>query len=123
MRLLFVYLAILSFLTLNPWLRPDDSPAFADLDWDKIDHAFAYGILAWLMLLASKFYKKLWLSSLMVFLISGGIGLFLEYCQLWLTTNCSFSYGDALANVLGALLGVILFGCYRAFVNRRRLRN
>ena len=114
MRLLLAYLAILTFLTLNPWMLPDSSPAIDRITWDKIDHAVAYGLLAWLMLLALKFIKQFWQSALLVLLITSGIGLFLEYCQLWLTSNRQFSYADAYANAFGALLGVALFCCYRA---------
>ncbi len=115
--LLFLYFATLTFLTLNPWIRPDSSPAVGNIYWDKIDHATAYALLAGLMLLAFKFCKPLWLYAIFVLLITSSIGLFLEFCQLWLTSNRMFSYEDAYANVFGALLGVTLFCCYRAFVN------
>ena len=117
MRLLIIYFAALIFLTLNPWIRPDSSAAIGNIYWDKIDHAIAYGLLAWLILLALKFYKRLWLAAILGVLITSCIGLFLEYCQLWLTANRMFSFEDACANVFGALLGVTLFCCYRIFVD------
>ena len=46
MRVLSIYLIILAFLSLNPWLHPDSSLAIGNIAWDKIDHATAYCILS-----------------------------------------------------------------------------
>ena len=112
MRILTVYLVILAFLSLNPWLHPDSSPAIGNIAWDKIDHTFAYCGLSLLLLSTYRHHKQLWRISFIVLLASALIGVLFEYCQLWFTATRQFSYDDALANVFGAALGVILFWCY-----------
>jgi len=53
MRVLSIYFVMLAFLSLNPWLRPDSSPAIGNIAWDKIDHAAAYCLLSLLLMSAT----------------------------------------------------------------------
>ncbi len=48
------YLSLLAFLSLNPWLLPDPHQAIGMITWDLLDHAAAYGFLAFLLLSALK---------------------------------------------------------------------
>jgi VanZ family protein len=112
MRVLSVYVVILAFLSFNPWLLPDSSPAIGNIAWDKIDHATAYCLLSLLLMSAYRSNKQLWMVSFMVLLTCPLVGVLFEYCQLWFTSTRQFSSYDALANVFGAVLGVILFWCY-----------
>jgi VanZ family protein len=112
MRVLFCYFVILFFLSLNPWLHPDSSPAIGNIAWDKIDHAAAYGLLSLLLMSAYRCYKQQWVVSFMVLLTCPLVGILFEYCQLWFTSTREFSYYDAIANAFGAVLGVTLFWCY-----------
>lgn len=104
-----VYVTILAFLSLNPWLHPDSNLAFGSITWDKIDHAVAYGLFS--LLLMSMFHKQQWVFSLIVLLFCSFVGILIEYCQFWFTSTREFSYYDAIANVFGAVLGVALFWC------------
>jgi VanZ family protein len=115
MRILSIYLVILAFLSINPWLRPDSGQAISTIAWDKIDHAAAYCLLSLIFMSAYRYYKKRWLVSLIVLLTSPLVGILFEYCQLWFTSTRQFSYYDAVANAFGAVLGVALFWCYRLF--------
>ena len=112
MRVLLIYIVILAFLSINPWLRPDSGQAISNIAWDKIDHAAAYCLLSLIFMSAYRYYKKRWLVSLIVLLASPLVGILFEYCQLWFTSTRHFSYYDAVANVFGAVLGVALFWCY-----------
>jgi VanZ family protein len=113
MRALSVYIVVLAFLSLNPWLHPNSSTAIGDITWDKIDHAAAYCLLSLLLMSLCRHKKQQWIVSCTVLLICPLVGILFEYCQLWFTATRQFSYHDAMANVLGAVLGVILFWCYR----------
>lgn len=106
---LLLYLVILGFLSLNPWLRPDSNLAIGFVPWDLLDHAVAYGLLSVLMMLAFRRQDRPWVMTSIVIMTSGLIGVFLEYCQYWFTVNRQFSLFDAAANVCGAVLGVIVF--------------
>jgi len=112
MRVLSIYLIILAFLSLNPWLHPASSLAIGNIAWDKIDHAIAYCFLSLLLMSAYRYNKPLWVVTFMVLLICPLLGVLFEYCQLWFTSTRQFSSSDAIANVFGAVLGVILFWCY-----------
>jgi len=113
MRILLIYIVILAFLSLNPWLHPDSSPAIGAIAWDKLDHSAAYGGLSVLLMWTYKNHHQQGLVSLSVWLAGSMIGTLFEYCQLWFTSTREFSYYDAAANVFGALVGVLLFRCYR----------
>ena len=113
MRVLLIYIVILAFLSLKPWLHLGSSPAIGAIAWDKLDHSAAYGGLSVLLMWAYREYRQQWLVSLTVWLAGSMIGLLFEYCQLWFTSSREFSYYDAAANVFGALAGVVLFWGYR----------
>lgn len=104
-----IFLIILGFLSLNPWLRPDSNLAIGFIPWDLLDHAAAYSLLSVLMMFAFTRQERPWMMTSIVILTSGLIGVFLEYCQYWFTVNRQFSFFDAAANVCGAMLGVIVF--------------
>ena len=120
MRLLSIYFVILTFLSFNPWVRPDSGQAINNISWDKIDHAAAYCLFSLLFMSAYRCHKQRWAVSFIGLLSCSLAGVLLEYCQLWFTSTRQFSYLDAIANVLGALLGVILFRCY-SFVAVKRV--
>ncbi len=117
MRIVLVYLFLLIWLSLNPWFRPDPGQAIDKITWDKVDHAAAYCVLSLLLMFSSRDNKPQWLVSFMILLASALVGVILEYCQLWFTSTREFSYFDAIANVFGAVLGVVLFCCYRFVAN------
>jgi VanZ family protein len=112
MRVLLIYGSILTFLSLNPWLRPDSSSAMGYIAWDKIDHAIAYGILSFLLISAYKPHKRYGITTFIVLLSCSLVGLLFEYCQHWFTSTRQFSYEDAGANALGGLIGLVLFWSY-----------
>lgn len=120
--LLLGYMAALGFLSLNPWITPSSEPVskglWFELPFDKLDHAVAYAGLATLFLWVGGKYCtgfKLWLLG---FLLPALIGILMEYCQGWFTEIRMFSYGDALANSVGALLGLVLFAMAKFMVRR-----
>ena len=119
MRVLLIYMGILAFLSLNPWLRPDSNPAIGYIAWDKMDHTIAYGILSFLLMSIYKYHKHPWMVSFMVLLICSMAGILLEYCQLWFTSSRQFSYEDAGANVFGGVLGLALFWSYKFIAVKR----
>jgi len=106
---LLLYLVILGFLTLNPWLRPDSNLAIGFIPWDLLDHAVAYGLLSVLMMLTFRQQDRPLIMTSIVITASSLIGVLFEYCQYWFTSNRQFSFFDAAANVCGAVLGVIVF--------------
>jgi VanZ family protein len=113
-----IFLIILGFLSLNPWLRPDSNLAIGFIPWDLLDHAAAYSLLSVLMMFAFTRQERPWMKTSIVILTSSLIGVFLEYCQYWFTVNRQFSFFDAAANVCGAMLGVIVF--WSVLIYRKR---
>jgi VanZ family protein len=112
--LLALYLCTLSFLSLNPWLRPSSEPVFGSLTWDKIDHAIAYGGLSILMLLLFRKTLRGYVLPLMAVSASAAIGILAEYCQAWFTATRQFSTFDAYANGIGAVAGTLGFGLFQS---------
>lgn len=119
MWMFLIYLVMLAFLSLNPWVMPDPHQAVGIVTWDKIEHGVAYCLLSILLMLIYKFPKSSVVYSCVVLLTSSLLGILLEYCQNWFTLNRQFSYQDAVANVFGAFLGVALYWCYNWVVVKR----
>ncbi len=113
-----VFLIVLAFLSLNPWFLPDPKQAVGFITWDLLDHAAAYGLLSVLMMLAFSNQERFWVKAGVVIPASSLIGVLLEYCQYWFTSNRQFSFFDATANVCGTVLGVLVF--WFVLIYRRR---
>lgn len=77
---------------------------------DKWEHTFAYFVLSFSFLLAFKKSERLTSKiSLLVLFISGAYGLSLEFVQFQFFEYRVFEWYDALANILGAVLGYLVF--------------
>jgi VanZ family protein len=109
LRLLILYIIIVVFLSLNPWLKPDSSEAFGFLTWDMIAHAGAYGGLAMVLMLALIRRGTGLTITALVILVCGLSGILMEYCQSWFTITRQLSMHDAVANFMGAVLGATAF--------------
>jgi VanZ family protein len=114
-RLLIIYISLVIFLTLNPWLRPDSSSAIGFLTWDMIAHAIAYGVLSGVLMLVFIGRGNALTITTMVILVCGLGGILMEYCQYWFTSTRQMSLHDAVSNVMGAILGAMVFWSVRIF--------
>ena len=119
-RLLLLYLAALGFLSLNPWFKPSGEAAFGGVAWDKFDHAIAYGGLTVLLLLSFTRTPRGAAPALWAILAASGLGILTEFCQAWFTDSRMFSYLDASANSVGAVLGAAALWSFRSLSSRFR---
>lgn len=114
LKLLFVYLIILGFLSLNPWIQPGSGKVIGFVAKDMAAHAAAYGGLSLLMLISLRKWQRPLIVVMFVVLVScSAIGVFFEYCQSWFTSSRQFSFHDIAANVFGSMLGLLCFGLFR----------
>jgi len=116
--LLLIYLIILGFLSLNPWLLPDSKLAMGFIAWDLLDHAAAYGLLSVLMTIAFRQQCRPLMMTSIVILTSSLIGVLFEYGQYWFTSTRQFSFYDAVANVFGAVLGMAVLWFFLLYRKR-----
>ncbi|WP_370086799.1 VanZ family protein [Ekhidna sp.] len=78
--------------------------------FDKIEHCFAYLVLILSFLIAFKKTNRLTNGmSIKLLLISSLYGFGLEFTQYVFFPNRFFEWVDAIANVLGAVLGFLVF--------------
>lgn len=113
---LALYLLVLLFLSLNPWVRPA-SGAAPLMSPDKFDHVLAYGGLAVIHYLC--FQKSIidsgraWIAALLAAIV---IGILIELAQTLFTHHRSGSFADAVANAIGAGLGYMAFHLFKFIV-------
>ena len=88
-----VSFALISFASLEPATTPPDG-----LYWDKVLHLVAYGALTFGLIFA--WPRK---SLVLIFLVSFGLGVVLEFLQGTVAIGRTTSIWDAVANALGAL--------------------
>jgi VanZ family protein len=104
--LLFVLIAVVSYLALSP--KP---PPGVDLGWDKLNHALAFTTLAFAASLGQPGplrTRLVWLAGLLAF---GGL---IEILQLFVPGR-SAEWADLLADAVGIALGaVVAVGVLRA---------
>lgn len=120
------YLAVVSFLSLNPWVRPVSEAGM--LSPDKLDHALVYGGLTVIVY----FFLRTWRGvngrrSLWAWPWAIGaatlIGILIEIAQSLFTANRTGSVEDAVANAIGAVLGFLAFHAVKYLYARSIMRN
>ena len=79
--------------------------------FDKLAHLTFYAvfIVLWLMAVRAKN-----INDKFVFFFSISFGVLMEICQFWLFNGRSFELYDILANIVGSIVGVVLF---KIFIN------
>lgn len=101
----FAFILLIIFSAITCWglfSKPNDLPSWTHKH-DKIWHTLAFAGLAFLA-------KVAWISAAawLIWLILTVIGLISEVIQEKIAVGRRFSWGDALANTLGAAFGVAL---------------
>ena len=110
-RFIVAYVALLTFLSLNPWFLPDPHQAIGRVTWDFMEHTVAYGFLSFIVLTVMNGKVNATSSTLSAVLLPSIIGLMLELGQYWFTTTRAFSVSDICANFIGTWIGVAAFWC------------
>jgi VanZ family protein len=105
--LCLIYFFIIIFLSLLPPSQFPEIPLFPGAD--KLIHFLMYTGLGWLVMWA--FYKKHLTKTtrLLLFFSVPVWGALMELMQLFMHQGRSFSWFDILANLVGAILGVVVF--------------
>ena len=77
--------------------------------FDKVIHFFLYAFCGYFWCLVLRLNHNKITSILRSFSISLILGLVMEICQYAFTTYRSFEWNDVVANIIGAIIGVLLF--------------
>jgi VanZ family protein len=104
-----LWLAIVTALSVSPGVP---MPRFNLLSADKVGHAVAYAMLAWLLFQGFKAANRRLPNtkeSLIIFSLATGYGILMEFVQGTFFPNRFFEVDDMLANAFGALLATITF--------------
>ncbi len=115
------YMAVLLFLSLNPWLLPTSTESV--FSPDKLDHALAYGglvVILYFCFVSSRqqFANRVasaWVWSLSLAMLTG---ILIEIAQSQFTRNRTGSVEDAVANAVGALIGFGVYQLVKKIFNR-----
>jgi len=114
--LLICYLVLLTTLSLMP--SPPEPPGV--FEWDKMQHASAYAVLATLYYasLPVRFapFRRLVLAAALAWMT----GALLELLQGVLASGRCFEAGDLVANLVGALAGTCFTSCCAALIHGRK---
>lgn len=104
-----LWLAIVTGLSVSSGVP---MPKFNLFSADKIGHAGAYAVLAWLLLSGFKAANRRLPNTkelLIIFGLATGYGVLMEFVQGTFFPNRFFEVDDMLANAFGALLATITF--------------
>lgn len=96
-------------------LTPAPPQLYGPLGWDKLQHAAAFGFLAFLIFKSLEARQKpIRISSLFAFIIATSFGGIIELLQGWLTLNRKAEWLDLAADSLGAcVVAIIIHSYYR----------
>lgn len=78
---------------------------------DKIGHIFFYSIMSYTWICGLRFIRTKTFSILFALFFCNFIGVFMEFYQKTFSDR-NFEYDDMLANILGTLIGVIMFNLF-----------
>jgi VanZ family protein len=122
---LVLYLAVLLFFSLNPWILPTATDSF--FSPDKLDHAVAYGGLVIILyfcisrsaILLKNNSRLSWIISIAVAILTG---ILIEIAQSLWTSNRTGSIEDALANTIGTAIGLVIFSGLKFAFRKWKIR-
>lgn len=104
---------LLVWLTVIVWLSLTSVPPTVSgwLGWDKLQHALAYGVLAWLLAkvlvcLDFQTYRRIWWQA---WILTCLFGLLLEILQHVMQRGRSAEWLDLVADGLGAMVACVIF--------------
>lgn len=104
--LVFLYVACIAALSLLP---PQDLPQVQLFPGaDKVVHLMMYFIFSLLFCWALKIEKN-YSRLFLIFTVTIGWGMLMEFIQLSMHVGRSFSWYDILANSLGVMTGVLIY--------------
>ena len=91
---------------------------WADLfSWDKLAHAIVYGVLSYLAFRAYALDNQvIWKHGLWIIILTSAYGVLIEIIQGTFFPGRFFEVLDIIANIIGSLLGVLIF----IFLQRRK---
>lgn len=116
--IVLIWLAVITFLSLMPGKDIPHSGLFGIPHLDKAVHAGLYAILAFLLVWSLHAKKRSkFITALLFCVVYGGL---MEILQVTIAVNRLASWGDWLADLVGALLGLFLFPYLRAYCFKKR---
>ena len=111
------YGLLLAFVSLAPGSQLPKIPDWSNLfSPDKVAHFGAYAIFA--LLLSVLYSERGTRGILIAIFIAAAFGTLMEFLQAVAGTGRSFDPVDMAANLMGALLGGLLFFLYQLFKNK-----
>ncbi len=108
-RLAFLWLLLITAISTLPNPQLPDLHLFSA---DKVVHAGVYAVLAWLVLRGFSRFKNRAATErehLLIFGLTAGYGVLMEFVQYAFIPGRYYEYGDMLANALGAGVAAALF--------------
>jgi len=119
-------LIMLAWLAAIVWLSLDSSPPAAPgwLGWDKLQHALAYGVLAWLVAgvlvcWRSNENRHAWWQA---WILTFCFGLSLEIMQHLMQRGRTAEWQDLAADSFGALVACVVFRHVQTLTSDHSLR-
>lgn len=103
--LLILYLSLISATTASKF------NVFDLFGIDKIGHLIFYSTFSFLWCMS---FRRRKIDKINILFFSISFGVLMEICQLYLFNGRSFEYYDIVANILGSIIGIILF---KKFIN------
>ena len=100
----FLWLLCVTALSVTPGVSLPKFDLFAT---DKLGHLAAYGILSWLLLWGytrAKGRRPDWKTGLILFVLSAGYGVLMEFVQGSFIPGRFFEVDDMIANAAGAAI-------------------
>ncbi len=106
----FLWAGFIAFLSLT------NAHNLPQIDWDllapdKVGHFSVYAILNFLVLIGFFKTKKPNTHTYYIYatIFTSNYGILMEYLQFHTTPDRQFEYPDMIANILGAIIGLLIF--------------
>jgi VanZ family protein len=107
----FIWLMLILILCLLPGGTFEVGSFQSILQLDKLAHMILFGVTVILIAYGSyrKHQKLSWGKLTLITLLTASYGLLIEFFQRSFTTSRSFDWYDFLADLIGAILGALIF--------------
>ena len=114
----FVTLVII-YMTLMP---PDRIGSFRIYNYDKFGHFMVFFIWSLSFGLFLNSFKEKYVNLYFIFFTGSLFGIAIELLQGWMARGRSPDYADAIADILGCLLAVIILKLFKPVLRNKTIR-
>lgn len=116
------FLIITLFIMYMTLMPPDRIGNFSIYNYDKLGHFLVFFVWSLSFGLFLNSFKETYVNLYLIFFTGSLFGILIEWLQGWMAQGRSPDYADAVADILGCLLAVMVLKFIKPFLRKNPIK-